>query len=81
MRWVYREPALDVYKRQGLYRGIAAYLDNLNSLSYGKTKLVSDNRPSAFPVKATRPIAERSVDQSPSSGGAIATVASNGNPK
>ena len=65
----------------GLYRGIAAYLDNLNSLSYGKTKLVSDNRPSAFPVKATRPIAERSVDQSPSSGGAIATVASNGNPK
>ncbi|MGD0402426.1 MAG: N-acetylmuramoyl-L-alanine amidase [Candidatus Acidiferrales bacterium] len=65
----------------GLYRGIAAYLDNLNSLSYGKTKLVSDNRPAALPVKATRPIAERSADQSPNSGGAIATVASNGNPK
>lgn len=65
----------------GLYRGIAAYLDNLNSLSYGKTKLVSDNRPAAFPAKATRPIVERSVDQSPNSGGAIATVASNGNPK
>jgi N-acetylmuramoyl-L-alanine amidase len=27
----------------GLYRGIAAYLDNLNSLSYNKQKLVSDN--------------------------------------
>jgi N-acetylmuramoyl-L-alanine amidase len=65
----------------GLYRGIAAYLDNLNSLSYGKTKLVSDNRPSAFPAKATRPVAEHSVDQSPNSGGAIATVASDGNPK
>jgi N-acetylmuramoyl-L-alanine amidase len=28
----------------GLYRGIAAYLDNLNSLTYDKQKLVSDNR-------------------------------------
>jgi N-acetylmuramoyl-L-alanine amidase len=65
----------------GLYRGIAAYLDNLNSLSYGKTKLVSDNRSATFPAKATRPIAERTVDQSPNSGGSIATVASNGNPK
>ena len=27
----------------GLYRGIATYLDNLNSLSYNKQKLVSDN--------------------------------------
>ena len=27
----------------GLYRGIAAYLSNLNSLSYNKQKLVSDN--------------------------------------
>ncbi|HXQ25434.1 MAG TPA: N-acetylmuramoyl-L-alanine amidase [Candidatus Acidoferrales bacterium] len=27
----------------GLYRGIAAYLDSLNSLSYNKQKLVSDN--------------------------------------
>jgi N-acetylmuramoyl-L-alanine amidase len=27
----------------GLYRGIAAYLDNMNSLSYDKSKLVSDN--------------------------------------
>ncbi len=33
----------------GLYRGIAAYLDNLNSLSYGKTKLVSDNRSASVP--------------------------------
>jgi N-acetylmuramoyl-L-alanine amidase len=30
----------------GLYRGIASYLDSLNSLSYDKSKLVSDNRPS-----------------------------------
>ena len=29
----------------GLYRGIASYLDSLNSLSYDKSKLVSDNRP------------------------------------
>jgi N-acetylmuramoyl-L-alanine amidase len=27
----------------GLYRGIAAYLDSMNSLSYDKSKLVSDN--------------------------------------
>jgi N-acetylmuramoyl-L-alanine amidase len=27
----------------GLYRGIASYLDSLNSLSYNKNKLVSDN--------------------------------------
>ena len=31
----------------GLYRGIAAYLDNLNSLKYNKQKLVSDNRAAA----------------------------------
>jgi N-acetylmuramoyl-L-alanine amidase len=30
----------------GLYRGIASYLDSLNSLSYDKSKLVSANRPS-----------------------------------
>jgi N-acetylmuramoyl-L-alanine amidase len=65
----------------GLYRGIAAYLDNLNSLSYGKTKLVSDNRATTLPTKATRPTAEGSIDQSSSSTGNIATVASNGNPK
>jgi N-acetylmuramoyl-L-alanine amidase len=65
----------------GLYRGIAAYLDNLNSLSYGKTKLVSDNRAATVPAKSTRPIAEGSIDQSSSSTGSIATVASNGNPK
>ena len=29
----------------GLYRGIVSYLDSLNSLSYDKSKLVSDNRP------------------------------------
>ncbi len=43
----------------GLYRGIAAYLDNLNSLSYDKSKLVSDNRAGALPVKASRPASER----------------------
>jgi N-acetylmuramoyl-L-alanine amidase len=35
------------YQRQrvaeGLYRGITSYLDSLNSLSYNKQKLVSDN--------------------------------------
>jgi N-acetylmuramoyl-L-alanine amidase len=30
----------------GLYRGIASYLESLNSLSYDKSKLVSANRPS-----------------------------------
>ncbi|HXZ10902.1 MAG TPA: N-acetylmuramoyl-L-alanine amidase [Candidatus Sulfotelmatobacter sp.] len=30
----------------GLYRGIANYLESLNSLSYNKSKLVSDNQPS-----------------------------------
>jgi len=64
----------------GLYRGIAAYLDNLNSLSYGKTKLVSDNRAATVPAKA-RPVSDRSIDQSADSAGTIATVASNGNPK
>jgi N-acetylmuramoyl-L-alanine amidase len=28
----------------GLYRGISTYLDSLNSLTYNKQKLVSDNR-------------------------------------
>ena len=31
----------------GLYRGITNYLESLNSLSYNKAKLVSDNQPSA----------------------------------
>jgi len=31
----------------GLYRGITNYLDNLNSLSYDKSKLISDNRATA----------------------------------
>src|SRR6202046_4088158 len=65
----------------GLYRGIAAYLDNLNSLSYGKSKLVSDNRAAALPSKSARATAEGSIDQSSNSTGNIATVASNGNPK
>jgi N-acetylmuramoyl-L-alanine amidase len=30
----------------GLYRGVAAYLDNLNSLTYNKQKLVSENHAS-----------------------------------
>jgi N-acetylmuramoyl-L-alanine amidase len=65
----------------GLYRGIAAYLDNLNSLSYDKSKLISDNRNGAFPVKATRPPANASIDQSASAGGNAAAVVSDGNPK
>jgi N-acetylmuramoyl-L-alanine amidase len=28
---------------EGLYHGITSYLDSLNSLSYNKQKLVSDN--------------------------------------
>ncbi|MGB8494799.1 MAG: N-acetylmuramoyl-L-alanine amidase [Candidatus Acidiferrum sp.] len=31
---------------EGLYRGIAAYLDSLHSLQHNQRKLVSDNRPS-----------------------------------
>jgi N-acetylmuramoyl-L-alanine amidase len=66
----------------GLYRGIAAYLDNLNSLSYDKSKLVSDNRAGALPVKASRPAAGGSTaDSSAGAGENIATVASDGNPK
>lgn len=33
----------------GLYRGIAAYLDNLNSLSMNKSRLVSEDRPGVAP--------------------------------
>jgi N-acetylmuramoyl-L-alanine amidase len=66
----------------GLYRGIAAYLDNLNSLSYDKSKLVSDNRAGALPVKASRPAAGGSTaDSSAGTGENIGTVASDGNPK
>jgi N-acetylmuramoyl-L-alanine amidase len=66
----------------GLYRGIAAYLDNLNSLSYDKSKLVSDNRAGALPVKASRPASGGSTaDSSPGTGENIGTVASDGNPK
>ena len=36
----------------GLYRGIATYLDNLNSLSYNKQKLVSDNHISGDRLEA-----------------------------
>jgi N-acetylmuramoyl-L-alanine amidase len=65
----------------GLYRGIAAYLDNLNSLSYDKSKLISDNRNGAFPVKATRPPASAALEAPASAGGNAAAVASDGNPK
>jgi N-acetylmuramoyl-L-alanine amidase len=34
---------------EGLYRGIAAYLDSLHSLPHKKQKLVSENRPSTSP--------------------------------
>jgi N-acetylmuramoyl-L-alanine amidase len=65
----------------GLYRGIAAYLDNLNSLSFDKSKLVSDNRTGAYPVKAGRPATSSSIEASAGSGENIARVASDGNPK
>jgi N-acetylmuramoyl-L-alanine amidase len=35
----------------GLYRGISAYLENLNSLVSNKQKLVSDNHPSVVSSK------------------------------
>jgi N-acetylmuramoyl-L-alanine amidase len=38
----------------GLYRGIATYLDNLNSLSYNKQKLVSENNVSGDRLEARR---------------------------
>ncbi len=38
----------------GLYHGIATYLDNLNSLSYNKQKLVSDNHVSGGRLDAER---------------------------
>ena len=65
----------------GLYRGIAAYLDNLNSLSFDKSKLVSDNRTGAYPVKAGRPATSSSIEASAGSGENVARVASDGNPK
>jgi N-acetylmuramoyl-L-alanine amidase len=65
----------------GLYRGIAAYLDNLNSLSFDKSKLVSDNRTGAYPVKAGRPATSASIEPSAGSGENVARVASDGNPK
>jgi N-acetylmuramoyl-L-alanine amidase len=65
----------------GLYRGIAAYLDNLNSLSFDKSKLVSDNRAGAYPVKASRPATNSSIEASAGSGENVARVASDGNPK
>jgi N-acetylmuramoyl-L-alanine amidase len=65
----------------GLYRGIAAYLDNLNSLSFDKSKLVSDNRTGTYPVKASRPATSASIERSAGSGENVARVASDGNPK
>jgi N-acetylmuramoyl-L-alanine amidase len=38
---------------EGLYRGIAAYLDSLHSLPHKKQKLVTGNRPSASSGLAT----------------------------
>lgn len=38
---------------EGLYRGIAAYLDSLHSLPLKKQKLVSENRPGTSPGVAT----------------------------
>jgi N-acetylmuramoyl-L-alanine amidase len=56
----------------GLYRGIAAYLDNLNSLTYDKSKLVSDNHPGAIPGAPAQAVGARA---------AATTVASDANPK
>jgi N-acetylmuramoyl-L-alanine amidase len=41
----------------GLYRGIAAYLESLNSLSYNKQKLASDARPGPADVPSSSPTA------------------------
>jgi N-acetylmuramoyl-L-alanine amidase len=41
----------------GLYHGIATYLDNLNSLSYNKQKLVSENHVSGDRLEAQRIVA------------------------
>jgi len=38
---------------EGVYRGIAAYLDSLNSLPIEKDKLVSENHPNAPPGAET----------------------------
>jgi N-acetylmuramoyl-L-alanine amidase len=38
---------------EGLYRGIAAYLDSLHSLPLKKQKLVSENRPGTSPGLVT----------------------------
>ena len=38
---------------EGLYRGIAAYLDSLHSLPHKKQKLVSENRPRTSSALAT----------------------------
>ena len=42
---------------EGLYRGIAAYLDSLHSLPHNKQKLVSENRPSTSPGFVTSTLA------------------------
>jgi N-acetylmuramoyl-L-alanine amidase/type II secretory pathway predicted ATPase ExeA len=47
---------------EGLYRGIAGYLDGLHSLPLKKQKLVSENRPSASPGFVTSTAA---VDRTP----------------
>ena len=44
---------------EGLYRGIAAYLDSLHSLPLKKQKLVSENRPSTSPGFVTSTLAIR----------------------
>jgi N-acetylmuramoyl-L-alanine amidase len=37
---------------EGLYRGITAYLDNLNSLPTAREKLLSENKPQHVPASA-----------------------------
>lgn len=48
-----REPVQRQRVAMGIYRGIAAYLASINSLSYNKKKFVADDRAAAGPVAAS----------------------------
>ena len=55
----------------GIYRGIASYLDSMNSLSVNQHKLVSENSAAGERIDAVRPVSST----------VASTVASSGNPK
>ena len=50
---------------EGLYRGIAAYLDTLNSLSPAKEKLLSENRPRPADAGNPEPRRENALGPEP----------------